>query len=215
MKSQTLRLLEEYRAAKVTWASLYQASKDTVQDTRNGALDIGGMADAALLLKRILGQMDDARKEVNKAIAQLESTACLLYAQMGQGGPIRGEICRASVRPGMEPPTLKREENPELHTEIMKYFGFSQESAEKELARLHWPNVESHMADLMASGKPLPDCLKGLSLKSTFKLTCSCQSGIDLDVLANAPAESRVADEYRPSNAEPGPAAPPVSDIPF
>lgn len=205
MTSQTSELLDTYAESSRVWSQVYGATNAVEEATKTGQLQINQIADCDLILKHIKQKLEDATTEVNKAIAMLEQTACLMYAGLGMSGPIRGDLCTATVRTGVAPPSMKRRDNPELHDEIMRYFGFSQEAAETELARLHYPNVEAHLQQLSAEGKPLPKCLKELKTRTTFALTCRLISGVDLD--------ERILNQE--TRNDPTPSNPKSSDIPF
>lgn len=210
MSSQTSNLLELYIDAQSLWSRVYNDTNSVEAAVADSVLTLPQMADGALVLKRIKEKLEDATTEVNKAIGMIEKIACLQYAMIGRSGPIRGEICTATPRTGTAPPSLKRADNPELHDQVMEYFGFSKESAQQELARLHYPNVEKHLQELQAAGKPLPQCLKGLQPRSTFALTCRCASGVDLDEIALTLTRERETENVdRTRNDEAG------SDNPF
>lgn len=184
MQSLTSSLLEFYSDAGDAWKSAYETTNKLEAFAKNGGATLGELGDMALVLKKTLDKINDARSEINKALALIEPLACAMWVQEGSGTTIRGELSSCTPRSGVAPPSIKRKDNPELFDEVMQYFGFSKEAAENELARLHWPNVEEHMRKLNEAGKPLPKCLKGLNLQNTWSLTCRQASGVNLDELA-------------------------------
>lgn len=184
MQYQTLQLLDLYRVAKTVFRDAYDKTQEVEKFVQSSQAPPNSLADYALLLKKTNDLLDNAQAECNKALGLIEKVACLQAAMAGKAGPIRGEIATATPKTGSAIPIPKRREDPEKFDAIHMYFGFSREACEKEIARLYYPSVEAHMQQLQASGKPLPECLKDMQLRPTFKLTCRCAPGVDLDELA-------------------------------
>lgn len=185
MSSQTSQpeLIDFYGAACSVWQSTYLAAKAIREEAPRHSLE--DLADQALVLKKVLERVEDARAEINKALDVMSQIACLRWTARGDGKPIHGELCTATPNTGVAPPSFKRRDDPEKYDALMRYLGFSEQAIETEIARPHWPSMQQLLSRLGAEGRPLPECLEGVELRNTYSLTCRCRSGVDLDELVH------------------------------
>lgn len=126
------------------------------------APDLEELVDWCYAFREMHLKFEALQQKSAKIKRQLEQTTCALYINLPESnvhrsrGKIQTDHCTGSpsVRQAAHVPKLKND--PEGYFALCKHMGVSQELAEKEMFRVHWPSFVDYISDLTSSGKPVP-----------------------------------------------------------
>ena len=173
----------ELRDHYVKTYGLISSLRDKV---KNKKYTMEEMVDILYVMRRCSQYLDDIRKEVDGVNKTIENVCCLLYVHTNanepeKAGPIRGTMAMGSPRIRMQGAIPNKNKEPEKYKALLQYFGVSEDSIDKKLFYLHWPNLCEEISRLAAEGKPLPPGMDPSKLYPNYSISIR-QNVEDMDV---------------------------------
>lgn len=132
--------------------------------------DIKELADTAYAMNKAYAYLDDLRKEVKGTKELCERMACLLWAKLNEGDPIRTKHVTATPNIKMTASVPKRHKDPEKFEALMRFLKIPQELWELEVVRPHWPSFIEYTSKRLEAGLPLPDGIDPSAVYPVYSL---------------------------------------------
>ena len=130
--------------------------------------DLGELADAAYVMRETLGKITSMSGVVKRVRKKVDSLACLIFvSQPLMEGNIKTKHCTATPDFKMGASIPSKKHTPDEYFELMRFLEVSDEFAERELFKVHWPNFVEYISELTSMGKTLPD---GIDVDKTYPI---------------------------------------------
>ena len=155
------KLVEMYKLAKATHASLYSSSVHLFTETAGDRCSLADQVDAVYTLRKAEDLLDDVRKELKKVRARIEVRTCLAF-DIEQITKLSTPFCTGTSKVSQFAKyPAKRENDPEKFDALMKSMGVPEDlltsEVGKEVVRPNWEGFASWFTERQANGQPLPD----------------------------------------------------------
>lgn len=154
---------------------------DNIQRACHTSADSGLVVDAILILKKSAQCVDQARKDINRALDILQRIACV-HAAHTDANSLKGELGTGYGNASEQWLLPDREKEPETYAALMRAIGIPEEHVRNALIRPSFSGVSELATQLAEEGKPLPPGLEHVRRVPKFSFTV--RPRVDLDELA-------------------------------
>ena len=160
-KVQLLEMLKMYEGVYKLFAESYETLSRARDLSKAAKFDLEELVNRMFILKKTSEMLDDLRKEADGVLHIMEQICCIGWVQKHTNNPAKSEPIRASFatgspKVGMRAVIPRLDRDREKFISLMKHFGLSEEQAELNLLRPHWPSMCIYLTELAEEGKPLP-----------------------------------------------------------
>jgi len=169
-----------YRSIREFHAKTY-ASLQTAREQIGKCNDLEELTDRVYALREAYKYADDVRKELRNTKELAERIACLIWAKMTDGGPVKTDFCTGVANVKIMASLPKK--GTASHEALLKHFGISKEHA--ETVQFHWPSMVEYLTHLTSEGRPLPAGVDPDRTYPVYTLTVRARKGVDEDTPKN------------------------------
>ena len=174
--------VELYKASRELHEKLYVAINELTPQLRACQHDIGELADAALVLDKCQKLSEDSEKECRKLLDTIKKAICVLWAQIGDGSPVRTWHVTASPSVKFMVPIPSKSKEPERFEKVMRGLNVPEALWNKPDTKAavvpNWPGMIEYVTELLEKGLPLPDGLDETKKYAVYQVRLTGQKEI-------------------------------------
>ena len=127
---------------------------------------IENSADIDFALSKCHEMADESAKRLKKLNELSAAILCLKWMTSSTDGePVRTELVTSTPRMTSMVQIPSKYKEPEMYKQMMMALGASEEAADEDIFRVHWPTLVEHIAVLEEKGLPM---LPGVDPKKTY-----------------------------------------------
>jgi hypothetical protein len=120
------------------------------------------LADVSFLMREIIGQFEEIRKDVDANKGLSDRLFCLMVLQKTLMTPQSDDCVRTELttaKPHYTKSVTLPKKDSEDYEKCNEYFGITGDGAEMGIAKISWKSVCKHVTELAELGKPIPEFL--------------------------------------------------------